>query len=175
MKKENEKKRGGPNRFLIGSFLGIIALTFAVFVVLAHFLDNMSADTISQVEEVYMKNLSQQISMHFQTTIDLRLDQVQTIVSDVRPEFERGNVTRRQVLEELEASSKARGFVQLGLLSYDGEFEMIYGDPLHITDPDPFLHSLTEGQAKVAVGKDPKEDDRNMVLQIGRASCRERV
>ena len=164
MKKENEKKRGGPNRFLIGSFLGIIALTFAVFVVLAHFLDNMSADTISQVGEVYMKNLSKQISMHFQTTIDLRLDQVQTIVSDVRPEFERGNVTRRQVLEELEASSKARGFVQLGLLSYDGEFEMIYGDPLHITDSDPFLHSLTEGQAKVAVGKDPKEDDRNMVL-----------
>ncbi len=164
MKEKNEKRKSRPSRFLIGSFLSIIALTLAVFVLLSQFLDNKSADTISRVGEVYMKNLSQQIALHFQTTIDLRLDQVQTIVNDVRPEFERDNVTREQVLEELEASSRARGFVQLGLLSYDGEFEMIYGDPLLITDLKPFIQSLTEGKSKVAVGKNPRAEDKNMVL-----------
>ena len=164
MKEKNEKRKSRPSRFLIGSFLSIIALTLAVFVLLSQFLDNKSADTISRVGEVYMKNLSQQIALHFQTTIDLRLDQVQAIVNDVRPEFERDNVTREQVLEELEASSRARGFVQLGLLSYDGEFEMIYGDPLLITDLKPFIQSLTEGKSKVAVGKNPRAEDKNMVL-----------
>ncbi len=159
-----EKQDRGPVRFLIFSFVSLTLVTLAAFTALAHYLNARSSDTISQVGEVYMKNLSQQISMHFETTIDLRLDQVQTIVNDVRPAFERENTGREQVLEELAASSKARGFVQLGLMSYDGELEMIYGDPLQITDPEPFIRSLTEGEPKVAVGTNPKEDDKNMVL-----------
>ncbi len=163
-KGNTEKRKRGPGRFLIGSFIGLTLLTLLVFTVLAHYLDKGSSDTISRVGEVYMKNLSQQIVMHFETTVDLRLDQVQTIVNSVRPEFERENTERDQVLKELAESSRDRGFVQLGLLSYDGELEMIYGDALHITDPEPFIHSLTEGEPKVAVGTNPKADNKNMVL-----------
>ena len=36
----------------------------------------------------------------------------------------------------------------------DGTFEMIYGDPIQVTDPDPFLTSLNNGEKKIAVGSD---------------------
>ena len=47
-------------------------------------MNRRSADAINQVGQFYMKNLSEQISLHFQTTIGLRLEQVEALgVTDV--------------------------------------------------------------------------------------------
>ena len=155
--------RQTPNRFLVGSFVALTIITFGAFFLLSHFMESCSGDTISQVGKVYMQNLSEQIAMHFQTTINLRLDQVESMVENVRPGVEREReTTREEVMDELRASSQARGFQQLGLLSYDGEFEMLQGEQLQITDPKPFIESLQEGKMKAAVGTD--EDGDNVVL-----------
>ena len=149
---------------MIGSFIGLCIATFLMFFLLAHYMEDQSGATISQVGRTYMKSLSEQISMHFGTTIDLRLDQVKNMVEDIGPDFERAGVDRHQVVEELRASSTARGFEQLALLSVDGEFEMLHGPGIHITDPESFLGSLRNGSTKVAVGTD---DLGNSIVLLG--------
>ena len=97
--------RQNPNRFLVGSFVALTIITFGAFFLLSHFMESCSGDTISQVGKVYMQNLSEQIAMHFQTTINLRLDQVESMVENVRPGVEREReTTREEVMDELRAS-----------------------------------------------------------------------
>ncbi len=155
-------KQRNPNRFLVGSFLALAVVTVCAFLVMAHFMDTNSNNTISRVGRLYMESLSQQISMHFQTTVNLRLNQVETMVHEIHPSGQRGETSQAQIKKDLEYSSRARGFENLALLSQDGEFETIYGNKLQITDPEPFLNSLRSGQSKVAVGTD--DQDNNVVL-----------
>ena len=155
-------KKFNPTRFLVGSFVGLSILTFGVFFFLSQYMDQISFRTISQVGDSYMHGMSDQISMHFQTTVKLRLNQVHSMVEDIRPDDVRPEAGLEDVLDELAVTGKARGFSQLGLLSAQGEFTMIYGDNLVITDPDPYLGSLRQGTSKVAVGSDGKGE--NLVL-----------
>ena len=155
-------KKINPTHFLVGSFLAVSIFTFGVFFFLSQYMDRISFDTISQVGDSYMHGMSDQISMHFQTTVELRLNQVESIVEDILPDDVRPEAGREDVLEELAATGAARGFSQLALLNSLGEFEMIYGENLVITDPPPFLETLGQGGSKVAVGSDGKGE--NLVL-----------
>ncbi len=155
-------KKINPTHFLVGSFIAVSIFTFGVFFFLSQYMDRISFNTISQVGDTYMRGMSDQISMHFQTTVELRLNQVESIVEDILPDDLRPEAGREDVLEELATTGTARGFSQLALLSAQGEFEMIYGDNLVVTDPPPFLNSLRLGGSKVAVGSDGKGD--NLVL-----------
>ncbi|WP_322170973.1 hybrid sensor histidine kinase/response regulator [Acutalibacter caecimuris] len=147
-------KQRNPIHFLVGSFVVLTIVTLGGFVFLAQYMDKLSFTTITQVGDSYMHGMSDQISMHFQTTIALRLDQVETMVSDIRPAYERANMSREDVRRELESTARGRRFGQLALLGHDGQFEMIFGEELTITDPEPYLSSLRAGEPKVAVGTD---------------------
>ncbi len=103
----------------------------------------------------YMSGMSEQISLHFEKTVGLRLAQVEEIVG-VTPSQE---YDRKTLREELSYNAKARGFSYLALYGEDGEFEMIYGDKVHVTDPKPFLKSLSKDDKKVAVGTDESGED----------------
>ena len=116
-------------------------------------MNRRSADAINQVGQFYMKNLSEQISLHFQTTIGLRLEQVEALAIGTPPAQLSGK-SHEAILDELGFNAQARGFSYLALLSPAGDFEMVYGSELSITDPGPFLSSLQNGDTKVAVGTD---------------------
>lgn len=157
------KETTNPNKFLVSSFVVLAIVTLGVFLFLARYMDQSSTDTIAQVGESYMHGMNEQITLHFQTTVSLRLDQVRAMVNDIRPAHERGDAATRQVVkDELTYSSRARGFKSLALLSQSGEFEMVDGSPVTLDDPQPFLSSLRAGEDKVAVGKDAQEN--HMVL-----------
>ncbi|MCI8442461.1 MAG: response regulator [Provencibacterium sp.] len=135
-------------RFLMISLILVSVLCIIVFLFLAVYMNKQSLDTISQVGTIYMSGMSKQLSSHFETTIDLRLSQVQALVETTPP----GSRNTLQLEEELAYAAKARGFEALALCSEDGQFDMLYGESLQITDPNPFLDSLNKGEAKVAVG-----------------------
>ena len=69
-------KKINPTHFLVGSFIAVSIFTFGVFFFLSQYMDRISFNTISQVGDTYMRGMSDQISMHFQTTVELRLNQV---------------------------------------------------------------------------------------------------
>ncbi len=148
------------NRFLTISLIAILVLCAVVFSFLAFFMNRQSGNTISEVGTLYMSGLSEQISLHFQTTIGLRLSQIEALTSTISPQ----SGEQAALYDELIYNAKAREFSYLALYAPDGSFEMLYGSPVHLDDPRAFHHSLTAGDSKVAVGTD---DDAGKVVLLG--------
>ena len=137
-------------RFLTVSLIAVSLLCVCIFFFLAFYMSLQSGNTIGNVGKIYMSGMSQQISLHFETTMDLRLSQVEALVETNAP----GSKAQSALIEDLVYSAKARGFEHLALYSTDGAFEPLYGSDLTVTDPQPFLTSLNDGRKKIAVGTD---------------------
>ncbi|MDE7221231.1 MAG: response regulator [Oscillospiraceae bacterium] len=142
------KLNNSTTRFLTISLILLSILTAGTFSFLAVYMNQRSAETISAVGKIYMDGMSERIALHFATTIDLRLNQVEALVQTHTPD--RGDY--QKLSAELVYSAQARGFDYLGLYSNTGEYEPLYGSQLEVTDPEPFLESLNQGENKVAVG-----------------------
>ena len=143
------KRKSEMTRFLTVSLVLISILTVFIFSFLAIYMNRRSMDTISEVGKIYMSGMSEQVSLHFATTIDLRLSQVEALVETHRPDR-----ASEKLMEDLIYSAQARGFEYLALYSDDGDFQMLCGSELEVTDPEPFLESLNHGEKKIAVGTD---------------------
>lgn len=137
-------------RFLRFSIILAPALCVLIFSFLAVYMNSRSMETITEIGTVYMSGMNREISMHFEVTMDLRLSEVEAIV-ETNPS---GNMDGQKLKEALTYSAKARGFEYLAFYSPEGGFEMIYGDMMQVTDPEPFLQSLNQGEKKIAVGTD---------------------
>ena len=143
--------RNKTTRFLVASLIMVLALCVLVFSFLAITMDRRSTRTINEVGKIYMDSMSEQIALHFATTINLRLSQVEALVQTHEAGYAEGS---EEVVEDLIYSAQARGFEYLAFYSEDGEFEMLYGSEMDVTDPEPFLDSLNQGEQKIAVGTD---------------------
>ena len=148
----NESPKNKTPRFLTTSLVLVSLLCVLIFANLVVQINRLSRDTITQVGQIYMSGMSEQISMHFETTIGLRLSQVEALV-DTHPPDSRDYDT---LVQDLTYSAQARGFESLAFYTENGRFERLYGGELHVTDPEPFLTSLRSGGKKIAVGTDEK-------------------
>lgn len=105
------KKRDPAMQFLIFSFIGVLLFSIVVFSVLGIYMSQKSKNAITEIGEIYMSGMNQQISGHFDTVIGLRFDQVKGIISVVPTD----NTDREQLYEELIYRAKVRGFDYLAL------------------------------------------------------------
>ncbi|MCI8465260.1 MAG: response regulator [Lachnospiraceae bacterium] len=135
-------------RYLVGSLIGILFLCVSIFTFLAINMDKNNAETISEIGTTYMMGMSDRVVLHFETTMDYRLSHVEDLVEGIQPEHLDSETPRTQ----LSYSAQARGFECLALYSDEGSFDMIYGEQVEVTDPEPFLNSLRENEKKIAVG-----------------------
>ncbi len=153
-------------RFLQASLILVSILCVAIFTFLALYMNRKSAGTISEVGNIYMSGMNERIILHFKTTIEMRLSHVE----DMEQMISSGNYEDSKELQEsLIYSAQARGFAYLAFFSQDGDFQMLYGEPLQVIDPPPFLRSLNNGEKKVAVGVDAQGN--NVVLMGVSAVC----
>ena len=104
-------------------------------------------DADNMLGEIYMNAMNFQMQLHFRSIIELRLKQLEAIVSRTPPEKETeySEATRR----ELRTSAVLREFSYLALYSTDGHAEVITGEPLSINDEAAFLHALNKGEKSV--------------------------
>lgn len=160
----DKKVKDKTTRFLVASLLSVAILCVCVFSFLAVYMNNKSISTINDVGRFYLESMSQQISMHFETTVSLRLSQLEALVKTNPPESADGSSV---FLSSLERNAKARGFDSLALYSDDGEFQEIYGGAVSIVDREPFINSLSSGGKKIAVGTD---ESGNKIVLFGVAS-----
>ncbi len=142
-------------RFLTTSLILVVLLCICVFSFLALHMGQVSTQTINQVGTLYMSNMSQQLSMHFSTTISLRLDQLSAMVTTTPPD---SVLSYDEMCQALSYQAHVRNFEYLALYSPDGNLEMLYGDQLTVTDPPPFLESLNNGEKKVAISTNSAGD-----------------
>lgn len=151
MPSESYKKRNDPvMRFLFVSFIGVILFSILVFGILSTYMSRKSEKAISNIGEIYMSGMNQQMSGHFETVIGLRFDQVHGITSAVSSDMLEGEALYKELIER----PRIRGFGYLALCSEEGVFETLYGKPIQPTNPDPFVEALSQGNQRVAVGLD---------------------
>ncbi len=142
----NKKK---TSRFLLVSLIIMITVCLSA---LAIFFISMKAESegvINKVGTLYMEGMNEEIARHFQTTIDLRIDQIETITKNNPPETSKYG---EDLLAELTREGQIRSFNYLAFYDEEGEFHMIYGEQVELEDKTSFLNSIKEGKEKVAVG-----------------------
>ena len=142
-----KKFLNSATRFLTVSLALVLLLTVCIFSFLAFFMSQKSAETISAVGTTYMSGMGEKVTQHFQTTIELRLSQVEALVDILPPDSEPYHTLR----SDLAYNAQARGFQALAFYSADGKFDMIYGNRPVLADPEPFLDSMNSGDMKVAI------------------------
>ena len=136
-------------RYLTVSFILVFILCIFIFLFLAFFMTNKSSDAIREIGKFYMSGTSEQITMHFETTIDLRLEQVDALVHTIPPESADDAVKLR---DNLKFNAQARSFDYLAFYTSEGEFDMIYGDQVELMNPEIFLKSMLDKEKRVAAG-----------------------
>ncbi len=143
-------------KFLITSFVSLIVICVVIFSFLAYYMNRASLQTISTVGTAYMSGMNERISKHFETTMELRLLNLENVIKAVPMDSSRGYDA---LSDDLTYNAEARSFDYLGLYAEDGSIEMIYGEQARLADPAPFLESINENERKVAVGYDASGTD----------------
>lgn len=153
--------RNKTTRFLKGSLILLSIFCISIFSFLAFYMNKRNQETITEVGTIYMTGISEQISLHFQTAMGLRMAQLEALTATIPP---KGDVDVASTRSTLAFNAEARGFDHLAFFSNDGTFDMIYGDPVQLYHPEPFLNSLNNNENKISVGTDSSG---NKIVLIG--------
>lgn len=140
--------------FLIESFILLIIISVGAFAGLGYYMNSASKEAIDKLGNLYMMGIDEQFSSHFETFIEMKLEQAQTL-EDVVP-GEGHSVD--EIYEELAYRSDVRNFSSLALCSEDEDIEMLSGEMIKLDDPEPFFESLKNNEKKVAVGSNESGD-----------------
>ncbi len=151
---KKDRKEDKSIRFLIFSIIGVSVLIVGLYALLSAYMSKKSSETIEEVGKLYMNGMNEQIVLHYETIIGLRLSQVSAMAETAFTDTE----DREGLLRDLEYSAAARGFSCLALCAADGELEMIYGDVSEVLDQEPFLRSMSLGEQRIAVGRGAQGD-----------------
>lgn len=156
-------KKKKTTRFIIVSFAFLLVVSIGVLSIFAFTMSKKSEETIDEIGKIYMSGMSEKISNHFETTIKLRMFQVEAIIRDVPPE---NAVYGNNLKAMLTKDGQIYDFSYLAFYSNDGEFEMIYGEPIQLSDPQPFLDSLRKDEKKIAVGRTINGEENIVMMSI---------
>ena len=138
-------------RFLNISLVLVSFFCIFIFIIQAVCANLMGEDAIRQLGIFYMSGISEQVSSHFGTTIELRLSQVESLVDSVPP----GRVTGESAMRiGLTYNARSLGFEYLALYTEDGSFHMLYGSQVTADVPEDFHRSVQGGKYNVCAGKD---------------------
>ncbi len=151
------------NRYLMVIFVLMFILCGCLFLLLMKYMMNSGKKTAAEISGFYMDRMSTQIIKHFDTTVEIKLAQVESIVKTVPPE---GQVQGRKLIQAMAVSGAARDFQFLCLLSEEGEVQLIFGEEVEIADEEPFLDSLKAGEKKIAVTNIPSTDTTLVLLGV---------
>ena len=143
-----EKK---TTRFLNISLIFVSLFCTVIFIAQTVTINLMGENTIRQMGVFYMSGISEQVSSHFGTIIDLRLSQVEALVHSVPP-GRGGSGTSTQV--SLTYNARSAGFEYLAFYTEDGSFHMIYGSQVTADVPEALRRSVQGGKNNVCAGKD---------------------
>ena len=147
------KDKALPKSLKVGIVV-MIGLTVFVFSLLGASIHSMSETTIEEIGTAYMAGMNEQVSLHFETIIELRLTMAESSAHIAAGDGASAYGTR----EEIEYGARARHFLCAALYSPEGGLEMIFGDPVKLNHPESFLESLQKGERKAASAVDSGGD-----------------
>lgn len=147
-------------KFLRNSFIIMFILCIIVFWGLWMFMSGRTGRSIMEITEIYMSEINIQLQQKFSSVVDLRLQQVNSIVRQHEPEKV---LDSQELLEDLKTSGDVRSFTHLGFYTEDGTLEMIYGKQVEINKNTDVASSLVNNGNIVAQGVD-ESGERLLIL-----------
>lgn len=148
----NKKKTTG---FLLTSLALLVVVIVGSLSFFVLTMERESQQVINSVGTIYMQGMSEKIAMHFETTISLRMNPLETMVINMPPEDTEYD---RELINELTYEGTIRNYEYLAFFDWNGKFHMIYGDEVELEDTSSFLGSLRNGNKKIAVGHSRTEE-----------------
>ena len=146
-------------RYLFVSLAVLLCVTFFSSLLFTIITSSRSNNVTDEIGAMYMQGMSERISKNFETTISLRIAQVETITKNIPSDkYEYGEA----LLSELTYEGKIRDFDYLSFFDEDDNFRMIYGNQVELEDTVSFAESIRSGNEKVAVGH--SETDEKIVM-----------
>lgn len=138
-------------RFLNISLVLVSVFCIFIFIIQTICMNLMGEDTIRQLGIFYMSGISEQVSSHFGSIIELRLSQVVSLVDSVPPGRFVGETSMRV---SLTYNARTAGFEYLAYYTDDGNFQMLYGSQVTADVPENLDRSVRGGRYNVCAGKD---------------------
>ena len=159
MKKTFPKWGGALGRrvnfhFLLRGFIIVVLISVGIFLFLMNRMANKSKDATLDIANFFIERMNQQITNHFQTTMDIKLSQVESIVRTTPPG---GELQGEELRDAMVASGVARKFLFLGLMDENGNFERLFGEEMTVSDLDEFAESLRDGRKDVTFAVSPTQ------------------
>ena len=114
-------------------------------------MNKKSAKTMNDIGTIYMKGMSEQIMLHFETILESRLSQTETLARDAVP----SNAQKYdKICALLKHNVSASGFDRLAFCDEDGTFRTIFGDSVSAVDSLSFLNAIQDEEEKIVMGTD---------------------
>lgn len=152
------------NKFFWRCVCSAVVVCVAVFAALLLLLADMTKETISDISNIYVSEMSVQLQQKFSSIVGLYIKQIQGVVEHTPPD-ERGMTS--ELLEELRSSAFVRDFTSLGLYASDGTVEMIYGEEIIVCEQHGVI-GLPDEMGKVILhGTDGRGEN---ILILGAAA-----
>ena len=151
MDTDKKRKTAKPIRFLIITFLLLLAVSICAFIWLGNYMRTSSEEGVHKVGNLYMEGMSDQITSHFRTLIEMRIEQTESLVEVVSADKYKENAS--ELYSELVYRAGSLNFNYVALASEEGELQMLYGEQISLPDSDAFFESLKNGEKKIAVGE----------------------
>ncbi|MDE7247773.1 MAG: response regulator [Lachnospiraceae bacterium] len=137
--------------FLNISLVFVSLFCVFIFIVQTLSINLMGENAIRQMGVFYMSGISEQVTSHFGTIIELRLSQVEALVNSVPPGRIMGERSRRIGLTY---NARSAGFEYLAFYMEDGSFQMIYGSQVTADLPEALHRTVQGGKYNVCAGTD---------------------
>ena len=150
----NKKNR----KLLWGSLITVVIVCIAIFILFTTYTAKRTQKTIANISRIYMEEINLQVQQKFETVTDLRLSQVEGILRKTQDQ----GYSYEELINELVLNSTYQNFSYLAFYTADGQLEMIYGDPVKLTDSEHFKVSLSEDGNVIEHGY--TEDGKDILL-----------
>jgi len=138
--------------FLTVGLVCVCIVCIAAFTALAFFLNQKTDQAVTQLGNIYMSNINNRISKHFDTITDQFLTQMEIYSESILPMCE----DRETYRTWMTAYGKSQDYTSLCRCNSDGSFEMIYGEPIQFSSPSTFLNTMKNGEGRIAMGSNGK-------------------
>lgn len=138
----------GTRKFLLFSFIEMLVMCCIILGVVMAYTKSYNDDTVDTIGNIYMEEMSNQLSRHFDTIIGFKMHQLDNCIRAVDPE--EVDLADTDALAELRQAAQAREFEHMALCREDGTLYAVQGEQLTLSYPQYFVPSILAGEQKVA-------------------------
>ncbi len=136
--------------FLIASLTGVCIVCIAAFAALAAYLNRQNEQAVTQLGNIYMSNINDRISKHFDAISDQCLTPMTTFAENIPPMCES---SKEEYFKWMTYYGHSRDYESVSWCDAEGNLEIIYGEPLQTSGSTSFVEIFKNGESRVAVGR----------------------